>query len=223
MREPKESKIRLMVVDDQLIVRKGVKALLLDNPEVEVVGEAETAEGALEKVRLLQPNVVLMDIRLRQGDGLEATRAIKKEYPAVGVIMLSNYDDAELVHAAIQAGASGYFLKGIDLEMLLDGIQIAYGGGAAFDIPLLQSMTQALMALAPPQPPGDQEGIEALTKREQEMLRLIGEGKTNPQIARELSYAVGTIKNMVQVLFLKLHVTDRAQAVLKGVRLGIIR
>jgi DNA-binding NarL/FixJ family response regulator len=216
--------ITIVLVDDHCIVREGLRAMLETDPQLQVVGEAADGQEALERVAELQPAVVLMDIRMPGLDGLEVTRRLKREHPHVAVIVISGYDDSELVLDALRAGAVGYLPKRVSRPLLLHSIAVVVQGGVVTEAALLRT------AFTGPDPVGKPAhaalstgaGQELLTPREQEVLALLAEGRTNKEIGEALALAEVTIKKHVQTIIAKLQATDRTSAVMAGVRIGLI-
>ncbi|NEQ22281.1 MAG: response regulator transcription factor [Microcoleus sp. SIO2G3] len=202
--------IRLLLVDDQSLICQGFKAMLELEPDLEVVGMAENGEAAIEKVAALQPDLVLMDVRMPVMDGRAATRAICQQFPNVKVIVLSTFDDDEYISDSIRAGAKGYLLKDMLSEELVQAIQLAHRGYAQLSPGLLEK----LMASSNSQVDQSQVAspdLTGLTPREQDVLRLIGDGSTNRQIAEQLYIAEGTVKTHVTHLLNRLNLRNRAQ------------
>jgi DNA-binding NarL/FixJ family response regulator len=211
--------IKVLVVDDQRIVRDGLALLLRTTPGIEPVGAAGNGREALELVRELEPDVVLMDLRMPELDGVEATRAIRNAHPAVQVIVLTTYSDDESVFAALRAGARGYLTKDAEADELAAAIRRVHEGKAMLDSDVQARLLDRLdqppapsAPSAPPRPvpaavPGD------LTTREVEVLGLIAAGLSNSEIARRLVLSEATVKTHINRLFAKTGVRDRAQAV----------
>jgi DNA-binding NarL/FixJ family response regulator len=224
--------VRVLVVDDQRIVREGLALLLRTTPGVELVGAAENGRHALELVRELEPEVVLMDLRMPELDGVEATRAIRAEHPQVQVIVLTTYSDDESVFAALRAGARGYLTKDAEAEELARAIQRVHEGKAMLDSDvqarLLDHLGEApagtqsphdAPASAPPVTGGPLP--DDLTSREAEVLALIAAGLSNAEIADRLVLSEATVKTHINRLFAKTGVRDRAQAVRYAYRNGL--
>lgn len=202
--------LRILLVDDHLLFRKGLMRLLDARPAFRVVGEAEDGLEAIEKARQLRPNVVLMDIGMPRCDGLEATRRIKARMPDVKVVMLTVSDDERDLVAAVQAGADGYLLKDVQPEELFEQLR-HLGEGEA---PLSRAMTgKVLNQLARQTRPVLQSRATAvLSERECEVLALVVEGFTNQEIGRELGIAYNTVKNHLRSIYPKLEVKNRTEA-----------
>jgi DNA-binding NarL/FixJ family response regulator len=212
--------LRIMLVDDHILFRKGLARLLDAQPDFEVVGEAADGEEALDGVETLRPDVVLMDLRMPVCDGLEATRRIKHAFPAVQVVMLSVSEDDQDFFAAIRCGADGYLVKDLRPEGLFQELR----GLAQGEAPLSRTMTSKLLRQLARQgsmivPP---ISSDLLSPREQEVLTLIVEGLTNREIAAELGIAVNTVRNHVRSVLEKLDVRNRVQAAVYAVRAGVV-
>jgi DNA-binding NarL/FixJ family response regulator len=197
--------IRLLLVDDQSLIRRGMKALLKLEPALQIVGEAENGMEAIAQIETLQPDVVLMDVRMPVMDGVAATREISQRFPTVKVLVLTTFDDAEYVTQAIQNGAAGYLLKDTPVEELVLAIQLVHKGYTQLAPGLAQ---KALTQSAPEPPPVWFE----LTHREQEILCLIAAGSSNREIAQQLFIAEKTVKNHVSSILSRLNLRDRTQA-----------
>ena len=217
-------RLRVLLVDDHAPVRHGVRALLEDEDNIEVVGEAECGQSAILLASSLQPDLVIMDVNMPRMDGLEATKRLKATYPRIAVIILT-VNDAELfLVEAIRAGASSYVLKDTISEQLLQSVQVVADGGSMIPLHLLQ---QAIEKEAPASEedtsPAEEQLVEPLTAKEMEVLDGIVRGLKNQEIADELHLAKVTVKKRVQNIYQKLMVSDRTQAALKAVKLKLVR
>lgn len=199
--------IRILLVDDQALVRQGLKALLKPIAAIEVIGEADNGHTALAKIEQLQPDVVLMDIRMPVMDGVAATREICQRFPAVKVLLLTTFDDDEYVSQAVHYGASGYLLKDTPVEDLCQTIQAVQRGY----LQMGPGLAQKLLIRTATSPP---EGWNQLTAREQEIAKLIAAGKNNREISEILFIAEKTVKNHVTNILGRLGVRDRTQTAL---------
>lgn len=208
--------VRIVLVDDHAISRAGVRVLLEDT-EFVVVGEAASGSEALEVVRRTAPRIVLLDIRMSGGDGLNALVALKRADPRVAVLMLTTYDDPALVARAVAGGAAGYLLKGVDREQLVAALR-AVAGGELLLKP--EDLRHTLQGVVPRSAPVDGP-FEPLTPREEEVLRLLATGLSNREIAARLFVAESTVKTHVQNLMGKLGVSDRVQAAVWAARHGL--
>ena len=204
--------IRVLLVDDHVLVRDGLAALLDGMGGFDVVGEAGTGEDALVQAQLLRPDVVLMDVRLPDVDGVEATRRIRAAVPGTAVLMLSMYDDDATVFAAMRAGAQGYLLKDAEPDDVAGGIRAVTSGQAIFGPGVAQRM---LTFLSSAQPTADYP-FPQLTERERLILERLAAGRRTGEIATELFLARKTVSNQLTSVFAKLGVADRAEAVAKA-------
>jgi NarL family two-component system response regulator LiaR len=209
-----EGRIRVMIVDDHAMVREGLASFLLGFDDLEMVGEAGSGEEALRLCPALQPDVVLMDVVMPGMGGIAAIRAICQECPSIRVITLTNFGDEELVHAALEAGATGYLLKDVSAAELARAIR-----DAAIDKPTLApAAAQALIqAVTRPPSPGHD-----LTDREREVLALIVEGMHDPEIADHLTVSVSTVKFHVRNVLSKLGATSRTEAATLAIRHNLV-
>ena len=202
--------------------------MLHGEPGLEVVAKAADGQEALELCRRLVPDLVLMDVRMPRMDGLAATRAIKEEFPKTSVVMVTMQEDPDYLFEAVIAGAAGYVLKGATPEQLTDAVRQVLDGEFLFNqkltIDLLRSMAGREKFSASPSgvAPSEESVSEPLTDRETEILRLLAQGQTNPQIARELVVSPGTVKNHVRHIIAKLGVSDRTQAAVRAMELGLL-
>jgi two-component system response regulator DevR len=203
------AKQRILLVDDHEIVRLGLKALLDRHPKFEVVAEASTAREAVEKVEAFTPDVVVMDIRLPGGSGIEACEEIVERFPNSKVIMLTSYAEDEMLFSAIRAGASGYVLKQIGGDDLIHAIEAVGRGEALLDPAVTQRIFQEVRKAAKEE---EASAFSALTQQEKHVLLLVSEGKTNREIAKALFLGEGTVRNYVSSILSKLGVSNRAEA-----------
>ncbi len=208
--------LRVLVVDDDVPTRIGLRTILDAEPDITVVGEADDGVQACALTRTTDPDVVLMDVRMHNLDGLEATRRItmgaSAEDPTPRVIVLTTFDDDEYVFRALQAGASGFMLKRAPAEELVDAVRLVASGDALLT-PELTKRIVARFAADAPQPTGRAALVSRLTEREREVLVLIARGLSNREIATDLTVGIETVKTHVKRVFMKLGVRDRAQAV----------
>jgi len=219
-------KIRTLIVDDYPVVREGLRTMLSTDPTIEIVGEASDGAEAVAMVAEEKPNVVLMDIRMPNMDGIEATRRIKDKDPSISVIVLTMYDNDAYVIDAVRAGASGYLLKEASRELLLHTIRTVSSGATLIKTDLLYEAICSLVASRDRhQKPGVpvSEGLETLTAREQEVLKLVVDGHTNKEIGKELGITEDTVKKHMQSILAKLDATSRIGAVAKATRAGIVK
>ena len=218
---PREARpsARVMIVDDHELAREGLRSILAGEPGVEVVAEATTGREALALCRGTRPDLILMDIRMPELDGLAATRMIKAEFPRVSVVMVTMHEEPDYLLDAIKAGAAGYVLKGSSRREILDAVRRVLRGEALLDARLV---TQLLQRLASETDGSDAPPVQALTPREREVLRLVADGLTNGEIARSLTVSVSTAKAHVEHIIGKLGVSDRTQAAVRAVQLHLL-
>ena len=200
---------RILLVDDHEVVRVGLKALLDKHPHFEVVAEAGTAKEAVEKTKAHKPDVVVMDIRLKGGSGIEACQSITEKHPDTKVIMLTSYAEDEMLFSAIRAGAAGYVLKQIGGDDLVRAIEAVGRGEALLDPAVTQRVFQEVRKAAREE---EASAFSDLTEQEMHVLQLVSEGRTNRQIAEMLYLGEGTVRNYVSSILSKLNVRNRAEA-----------
>jgi DNA-binding NarL/FixJ family response regulator len=210
--------IRVLVADDQSMVRAGFRMLLSDEEDIEVVGEASNGLEAVEKAAYLQPTVVLMDIRMPELDGLEATRRILKADDTVRVLILTTFDLDEYVYQALAAGASGFVLKDDPPEQLIAAIRTVAAGDALLSPAVTRRVIKEFVRRPRAAPP---KGLEDLSERELEVFRLMARGLSNAEIGQELYISDTTVKTHVTHIFQKLYLRDRVQAVVLAYEAGI--
>ncbi|MCB8977379.1 MAG: response regulator transcription factor [Ardenticatenaceae bacterium] len=213
---------RLLIVDDHTLFREGMSAILLNVPDIEVVGEAENGQEAIAQVKQLQPDVVLMDINMPDLNGIKATEQILRFRPDTGVIMLTMLENNDSLFAAMCAGARGYILKGSGKATMLKTIRAVAAGEAHFGPGIATRLTAFFQnGRFEAQERETDEPFPDLTNREQEILTQIAEGKNNQEIAEALHISVKTVSNHISNVFNKLQVTDRAQAIVKARNAGV--
>ncbi|MHB2019345.1 MAG: response regulator transcription factor [Candidatus Xenobia bacterium] len=216
-------KIRILVVDDHTLVREGFAKMLELSPDLQVVGQAASAREALDKVKTLNPDIVLMDINLPGMNGIDATRQIKTEHPDTEVIILSMYDEEQYVLESVKAGATGYVLKDISQEDLLRAVRTVHHGGSMIQPSLARKVLKEFAHLAREAPaPGRSTLLRELSDREVEVLQYVADGKSNKEIADQLTISEKTVKAHLRSIFRKLEVGDRAQAVAYAMRKGLV-
>ena len=226
------SNIRILIVDDQDIIRHGLTLIIERQPDMAVIGQAADGEEAMRRARESKPNIVLMDIQMPKMNGIRATRTITKELPNTRVIILTTYDVNGYVFDGIRAGARGYLLKDTSAEKLQEVIRSVHRGESQIDPAIAGKVMDEFRRLsagtgsessAAPQPkgaatPATDEIIEQLTEREMDVLRLIAEGLNNKDIAARLYLSEGTVRNYVSTIMDKMHANDRTQVVIKASR-----
>jgi DNA-binding NarL/FixJ family response regulator len=213
--------VRILIADDQALVRAGFKMILDAEDDLEVVGEAVDGLQAVEMCRRLAPDVVLMDIRMPELDGIEATRrVVSADGSTVRVLMLTTFDLNEYVYEALRAGASGFLLKDVPPEQLAAGIRVVADGEALLAPSITKRLIQEFAEVAPamPQPP---QGMDDLTARELEVFKLVARGLSNAEIAAELIVSETTVKTHVARMLMKLGLRDRVQAVVLAYEHGV--
>ena len=209
MSEPGQQPIRLLVVDDHVIVRKGLVALLNTVEGLSVVAEASDGEQAIETFRAVQPDVTLMDLRLPRIGGADAIAKIREEFPGARIIVLTTFDGDEDIYRALQAGAKGYLLKGMDATELTDAIRTVYAGKSRIPAFVAEKLAERM-------------GGPALTTRELEVLKRIVAGRSNKEIASDLNISEATVKTHINSILSKLGVSDRTQAATSALQRGIV-
>jgi len=204
-----EKHLRVLVVDDHEVVREGLVAMLDRRPGFQVVAEAGTVAEALEMARKFMPELVIMDVRLPDGSGIEACRDIRAEFPQTRVVMLTSYPDEEAVFSAIVAGASGYLLKQVRARDLVSALDAVGRGESLLDPAVTEKVLERVRRIATG---GANDELAQLTAQEQKILLLVAEGKTNKEIAAEVFLSDKTVKNYVSSILSKLNLQRRAQA-----------
>src|SRR5215510_11569752 len=216
------SHIKILLVDDQPLFREGLRTLLSVHPDFDVVGEAGDGAEAIRLVRTLLPSVVLMDLQMPVLDGVTATRRLHEELPECRVIVLTTFDDDEMVFDGLRAGAVGYLLKDAPSEKLAEAIRVAARGESFLQPSVAAKVLAEFSRLTDQRSKTPQNLIDPLSDRELEIIRLIGSGASNREIAQTLFLAEGTVKNHVTSILGKLGVRDRTQAALKAKDIGLI-
>jgi DNA-binding NarL/FixJ family response regulator len=211
--------VRVVLADDQPLVRSGLRLVMADHPDLEVVGEAATGAEAVQLVRDIRPDVVVMDIRMPGMDGIEATRLITAGPTATRVLVLTTFDEDDYVYGALRAGASGFVVKDMALNDILAAIRVVAVGDAL----IAPGVTRRLIADFAGRPPQrSPRPVAGITEREQEVLTLIGRGRTNTEIAEDLFITVATAKSHVSRLLTKLGARDRVQLVITAYEMGLV-
>jgi two-component system response regulator DevR len=208
-----EARVRVFLLDDHEIVRRGIRELLEGEPDIEVVGESGTAEEAVRRIPALRPDVAILDARLPDGSGIDVCRTLRSKDPSIRALILTSYDDDEALFAAIMAGAAGYVLKQVRGNDLVETVRRVAAGQSTLDPSVTEAVLQRLRSGPPTDP-----AVARLTGQERRILTLIGEGLTNRAIAQELGLAEKTVKNYVSSLLAKLGLGSRTQAALFATR-----
>ncbi|MFJ5309621.1 response regulator [Streptomyces sp. NPDC088350] len=214
---------RVVVADDQTVVREGIVMLLGLLPGIEVVGAAVDGDEAVRLVAELAPDVVLMDLRMPRCDGVEATRRIRTEHPGTQVVVLTTFADDASLFPALRAGARGYLTKDAGGDEIVRAVESVLSGDAGLSPSIQRRLLERLSEPEPQPSPGPEEPPDGLTTRETEVLLLIAEGLTNQEIARELHVSTATVKTHINNLFAKTGLKDRAQAVRYAYGKGLVR
>lgn len=212
-----EKSIRVLVADDHPIVRRGLNALITLRADMELVGEAADGVEALEKIRGLKPDVILLDLMMPRKDGLEVIQEVKKENPEARILVLTSFADDDKVFSAIKAGALGYLLKDSPSDMLLMAIGDVHRGESSLHPVIARKLIRELNQPSVELPPTE----EPLTRREMEVLRLVARGLSNQEIAAQLSVTEGTVRLHVSNILNKLHLANRTQATLYALQEGL--
>ncbi len=212
------SAIRIMVVDDHPVVRQGVRSLLSNYADMEIVAEADTAQAALDGAAAARPDVIVLDIRMPGASGVASLPLLRQRCPGARVLMLTSFDDDEYITGALQAGAQGYLLKGASDETLVSAVRAVYRGESVLSGPVMHRVVSQFAG------PGREraEGAVALTDEERQILGRLAAGASNPRIAGELFLSETTVKRKLQDIFEKLGVSTRAQAAAEAVRHGLV-
>jgi DNA-binding NarL/FixJ family response regulator len=209
--------LRVLVADDHPVFRQGLRTAIEAATDMEIAGEAETGAEAVEQALGLQPDVVIMDLQMPERNGIEATLEIVAQSPHVGVLVLTMFEDDDSVFAAMRAGARGYLLKGSDHDEIVRAIRAVASGEAIFG----PAIATRLMAYFSASAGGPAQAFPELTAREREVLELIAQGHGNAAIAQQLVLSQKTVRNHVSNIFTKLHVADRAQAIVRAREAGL--
>ena len=210
--------IRVLIADDHAIFRRGLCSLLGVVPGIEIIGEAATGDEAIAQAALLEPDVILMDLQMPGFNGIEATRRILRKSPHIGILVLTMFEDDDSIFAAMRTGARGYLLKGADQTEIVRAIIAVDSGEAIFSPSIAQWLMHYFAALTLG---STAQVFPELTEREREVLALIAQGRSNPEIAQRLVLSSKTVRNYVSNIFSKLQVADRAQAIIRARDAGL--
>jgi DNA-binding NarL/FixJ family response regulator len=214
--------IRVVLADDQPLVRAGLRMLIADTPDLDVAGEAGTGAKAVRLARDLRPDVVVMDIRMPGMDGIDATRMITADPAAARVVVLTTFDDDDYVYAALRAGASGFLVKDMALDDILAAIRVVAVGDALIAPSVTRRLIAQFVGRPGPAAPPPRRQIDGITEREREVLTLVGRGLSNAEIAASLVITAGTAKAHVARLLAKLGARDRVQLVIAAYEAGLV-
>jgi DNA-binding NarL/FixJ family response regulator len=217
------SPVRVLLVDDDGLMRAGLRAVLSSDETVEVVGEAADGRAAVERTRVLRPDVVLMDVRMPELDGIAATRLIVAAAPAARVLMLTTFSDDDYVVDALAAGASGFLLKRARPEQLLEAIHVVAAGESLLSPAVTRAVVDRVARSAAAADPAAGRRLRVLTPRERDVLELIARGRANTEIAGDLGVEESTVKTHVKRILAKLGLRDRVHAVIFGYEAGLVR
>ena len=215
-------RIKVLIADDHRVVREGLAAILKTKENIVVVGEAQDGQEAIEKATTLLPDVILMDVSMPRMSGIEATRQIKREFPHIGIIALTMYDEQQYIFDLVRAGATGYLLKDTDSTQIVAGIRAIYRGESLIHPSVASKILAEFSLLAQKKGKKPSWADHDLSEREITVLKLVAEGKTNKEIANVLDLSEKTVKNHVRNIFHKLQVYDRTQAAILAIRKGLI-
>jgi DNA-binding NarL/FixJ family response regulator len=216
---------RIVVADDHPLIREALTRTIDEQPDLEAVAEATDGLEALELCRRVKPELVLMDVLMPRMDGLEATRRIKREFPRTSVLVLTAVDDPDYLSEALKAGAAGYVRKGTTTQETIDAVRKVLDGESSLDQELATQLLKRMMEVPKPEPKGrskDESLAGLLSARESEVLGLVARGHTNQQVARKLLISVSTVKKHVRSAISKLGVSDRTQAAVRAIELGVL-
>ena len=211
-------RIRMLIADDHTFYREGVRSMLMRVPDMEIIGEATTGDETISLATRLQPDVILMDIKMPRLNGIEATRAILQAYPQIRILMVTMFEDDGFVFAAMRSGARGYVLKDANQEELVRAVRAVHRGEAIFSPAIAQRMIHYFAVLPATV---SQLAFPTLTDRERDILQLMAQGESNTAIATRLSLSLKTIQNHVSSIFSKLQVADRAKAIIQARDAGL--
>jgi NarL family two-component system response regulator LiaR len=211
--------IKVLICDDQEIVCEGLERILSSDAEIRVVGKAYDGQEALEQIPHLQPDLVLMDLKMPNVNGIQATRQIRQKYPDIRVLVLTTYDDDEWLFDAIRSGAAGYLLKDTPRDKLIEAIKGTYLGKTFVDPDVAGKLFSSIERTLPAEKP---ISVFNLSEREREILQLLVRGLSNADIAHQLYLSEGTVRNYTSAIFAKLGVSDRTQAVVVALRHGLV-
>lgn len=212
--------IKVLLVDDHTLLRQGLRKLLELEPSLEVVGEAGNGQEAIQKTQELNPDVVLLDINMPGMNGVEVTALLKSSHPETKIIILTIHKDDEYVFEAVKAGASGYLLKDVETQELVKAVEAVFRGESIVDPAIASRLLKEFSRISKG---GSDTNHDSLTEREKEILKLLVQGLSNREVAEKLFISEKTVKNHISNIFRKMEVTDRTQAVVKALKLGMVK
>lgn len=216
-------KIKVLIADDQELIRQSLQIVLNSEQDMEIVGAASNGREVISQIRKNRPDVILMDIRMPEMDGVQCTKIIKENYPDIRIIILTTFDDDEYVFSALKYGASGYLLKGISMEELKEAIRKVYEGNAMINqditgkvLRLFSQMAQSTLTIQV-----EESYVKEIVKNEWRVIKLIGFGLSNKEIAEKLNFSEGTVRNYLSTILNKLDLRDRTQLAIWAVQTGV--
>jgi len=215
-------RIRILIADDQELIRESLKIVLGNQPDMEITDTVGDGRAVIRSVRRLQPDVALLDVRMPEMDGVTCTKIIKENYPDVKIIILTTFDDDEYVFNALRDGASGYLLKGISMEELIDAIHKVHSGSAMINEDIAGKVISLFSRMAKNnfEITVDEQGAESLKQNEWKVIRLISRGLSNKEISAELGFSSGTVRNYLSTILSKLQLRDRTQLAIWALQTG---
>ena len=218
--QDKTAVMSVLLVDDHALMREGLRQLLELEEDIRVVGEAVDGFDALQKIRRLRPDVILMDIHMPMLDGIAVTRQVSHEFPEIAVIILTMFQDQQQMFSAMKNGAKGYLLKNASSQEVVQAIRTAFGGGMCIEPGMTGAIVHEFRRLS--KADASSNSLDVLSEKEVEILRYVATGMSNKEIAEQLSYSEKTVKNYLSVIFQKLGIRDRTQAAIFALRQGIL-
>jgi DNA-binding NarL/FixJ family response regulator len=217
--------IKVLIADDQELIRESLEIVLNMNPDMEVIGVAENGAEVLQFLKKQQPDVILMDVRMPEIDGVQCTNLIKEKYPKIKIIILTTFDDDEYVYNALKYGASGYLLKGVSVTELSKAIRAVVSGGAMINPNIITKVVKLFSELAQNNfaVKVEERGVEELTRTERKVVCQVGRGLSNREIAGKLNLSEGTVRNNLSTALSKLNLRDRTQLAIWAVQTGMVQ
>jgi len=215
--------IKVMIADDQELIRESLRVVLDMNPDMKVIGTVENGKEVLQKIRTEQPDIILMDVRMPEMDGVLCTKAVKERYPSINIIILTTFDDDEYVYNALKYGASGYLLKGVSVTELTEAIRKVISGGTILNPAVVNKVVKLFSQMAKSNLAVEADETEAakFSRTERKVACLVGRGLSNREIADKLSLSEGTVRNSLSSALGKLNLRDRTQLAIWSVQTGL--